>query len=159
MMMNRPSPVTPPRASSCRRAKLAEFIAHAKAAAESTYGQRGYPKGQFNLGSGVSETMAPEPAPDQDRVEEGATLVTGGPAGTKASTRAYYVKPSVVRKCDQRHDIAREESFGPVLVDPELRHWRIRQSSNRQHTRIRAWPAYSFRLGPVRMPARGAVAV
>jgi aldehyde dehydrogenase (NAD+) len=48
-------------------------------------------------------------------IEEGATLVTGGPARPDGLTKGYFVKPTVF--ADVRNDmtIAREEIFGPVL--------------------------------------------
>jgi aldehyde dehydrogenase (NAD+) len=48
-------------------------------------------------------------------IEEGATLVTGGPGRPDGLTKGYFVKPTVFT--DVRNDmiIAREEIFGPVL--------------------------------------------
>ena len=48
-------------------------------------------------------------------IEEGATLVTGGPGRREGLTKGYFVKPTVF--ADVRNDmtIAREEIFGPVL--------------------------------------------
>jgi len=48
-------------------------------------------------------------------IEEGATLVTGGPGRPDGFTKGYFVKPTVF--ADVRNDmtIAREEIFGPVL--------------------------------------------
>jgi aldehyde dehydrogenase (NAD+) len=48
-------------------------------------------------------------------VEEGATLVTGGPGHPDGLTKGYFVKPTIF--ADVRNDmtIAREEIFGPVL--------------------------------------------
>jgi aldehyde dehydrogenase (NAD+) len=48
-------------------------------------------------------------------IEEGATLVTGGPGRPDGLTKGYFVKPTVF--ADVRNDmtIAREEIFGPVL--------------------------------------------
>jgi aldehyde dehydrogenase (NAD+) len=48
-------------------------------------------------------------------IEEGATVVAGGPGRPEGLDRGYYVKPTVF--ADVRNDmtIAREEIFGPVL--------------------------------------------
>jgi aldehyde dehydrogenase (NAD+) len=48
-------------------------------------------------------------------IEEGATLVAGGPGRPHGLTKGYFVKPTVF--ADVRNDmtIAREEIFGPVL--------------------------------------------
>jgi aldehyde dehydrogenase (NAD+) len=48
-------------------------------------------------------------------IEEGATLVAGGPGRPDGLTKGYFVKPTVF--ADARNDmtIAREEIFGPVL--------------------------------------------
>jgi aldehyde dehydrogenase (NAD+) len=51
----------------------------------------------------------------QKGIDEGATLVTGGPEQPEEFPRGYYVKPTVF--ADVRNDmtIAQEEIFGPVL--------------------------------------------
>jgi aldehyde dehydrogenase (NAD+) len=48
-------------------------------------------------------------------IQEGATLVTGGPGRPEGFNRGYYVRPTVF--ADVRNDmrIAQEEIFGPVL--------------------------------------------
>ena len=47
-------------------------------------------------------------------IEEGATLVTGG-GRPKHLNRGYYVEPTVFSDVDNKHTIAQEEIFGPVL--------------------------------------------
>jgi len=47
-------------------------------------------------------------------IEEGATLVTGG-GRPKHLPRGYYVEPTVFADVDNKHTIAQEEIFGPVL--------------------------------------------
>ena len=47
-------------------------------------------------------------------IEEGATLVTGG-GRPKHLKRGYYVEPTVFSDVDNKHTIAQEEIFGPVL--------------------------------------------
>lgn len=47
-------------------------------------------------------------------IEEGATLVTGG-GRPKHLKRGYYIEPTVFSGVDNKHVIAQEEIFGPVL--------------------------------------------
>ncbi len=49
-------------------------------------------------------------------IEEGATLVTGGPGRPEGLTRGYYVRPTVFGDVTPDMTVAREEIFGPVLV-------------------------------------------
>lgn len=49
-------------------------------------------------------------------IEEGATLVTGGPGRPDGFTKGYYVKPTVFANVTNSMTIAREEIFGPVLA-------------------------------------------
>jgi aldehyde dehydrogenase (NAD+) len=48
-------------------------------------------------------------------IEEGATLVTGGPGRPEGMSRGYYVRPTVFGNVRNDMTIAREEIFGPVL--------------------------------------------
>lgn len=48
-------------------------------------------------------------------VEQGASLVTGGPGRPEGLDKGYYVRPTVFRGVRNDMDIAREEIFGPVL--------------------------------------------
>jgi aldehyde dehydrogenase (NAD+) len=49
-------------------------------------------------------------------VEEGATLVAGGPGKPEGLNQGYYVRPTVFADVTNQMTIAREEIFGPVLV-------------------------------------------
>ncbi|WP_250478509.1 MULTISPECIES: aldehyde dehydrogenase family protein, partial [unclassified Caballeronia] len=49
-------------------------------------------------------------------IEEGASLVTGGPGRPDGLERGYYVKPTVFANVHPSMTIAREEIFGPVLA-------------------------------------------
>jgi aldehyde dehydrogenase (NAD+) len=49
-------------------------------------------------------------------IDEGATLVTGGPDAPDGMVRGYFVKPTVFSGVTKAMTIAREEIFGPVLV-------------------------------------------
>ena len=48
-------------------------------------------------------------------IEEGATLVAGGPGRPDGLTKGYFVKPTVFADVRNAMTIAREEIFGPVL--------------------------------------------
>lgn len=48
-------------------------------------------------------------------VEEGATLVTGGPEAPEGLDKGFYVRPTVFANVRNDMTIAREEIFGPVL--------------------------------------------
>ena len=48
-------------------------------------------------------------------IDEGATLVTGGPGRPAGLNRGYYVRPTVFGDVTPHMRIAREEIFGPVL--------------------------------------------
>jgi aldehyde dehydrogenase (NAD+) len=52
----------------------------------------------------------------QKGVEEGATLVVGGPGRPAGIDKGYFVKPTVFANVNNEMTIAREEIFGPVLV-------------------------------------------
>ncbi len=49
-------------------------------------------------------------------IEEGATLVTGGPGRPEGLDKGYFVKPTIFANVNNSMTIAREEIFGPVLV-------------------------------------------
>jgi aldehyde dehydrogenase (NAD+) len=51
----------------------------------------------------------------QSGIDEGATLVTGGPGRPAELNRGYYVRPTVFADVTPDMRIAREEIFGPVL--------------------------------------------
>ncbi|EUA43414.1 aldehyde dehydrogenase family protein [Mycobacterium xenopi 3993] len=51
----------------------------------------------------------------QTGIDEGATLVTGGPGRPDGLTTGYYAKPTVFADVTNAMTIAREEIFGPVL--------------------------------------------
>jgi aldehyde dehydrogenase (NAD+) len=49
-------------------------------------------------------------------LEEGATLLTGGPGKPEGLETGYYIKPTIFTDVSNRMTIAQEEIFGPVLV-------------------------------------------
>ena len=97
------------------RSKMAEAVAAAKQAAEST--KVGDPlaadtsmgplanKGQFDK---VQRLI-------HKGIEEGAKLVVGGPGRPDGLTKGYFVKPTVFAEVRNDMTIAQEEIFGPVL--------------------------------------------
>jgi aldehyde dehydrogenase (NAD+) len=52
----------------------------------------------------------------QKGIEEGATLVIGGPGRPAGIDKGYFVKPTVFANVNNNMTIAREEIFGPVLA-------------------------------------------
>lgn len=97
------------------RARLAEAVAIAKAAAE-----------QVKVGDPFADGVTIGPVVSQaqfDKIqrlirkgmEEGAELVTGGPGRPEGLTKGYYVRPTVFANVTNDMTIAREEIFGPVL--------------------------------------------
>jgi aldehyde dehydrogenase (NAD+) len=96
-------------------ARMAEAKAIAKTAAESV--TVGNPDGNAKIGPVVSETQWTKiQALIQKGIEEGATLVAGGPGKPEGLATGYYVKPTVFADVTNDMTIAREEIFGPVLT-------------------------------------------
>jgi aldehyde dehydrogenase (NAD+) len=94
--------------------RMAEAMAAAKEAAEQV--TVGDPNGNSMLGPVVSEVQWNKiQALIKKGVEEGATLVTGGPGRPEGLDKGYYVKPTVFGNVTNDMTIAREEIFGPVL--------------------------------------------
>ncbi|AYV45247.1 aldehyde dehydrogenase family protein [Caulobacter flavus] len=95
--------------------RMDEVIAIAKAAAEAhTVGD---PNGNSKLGPVVSEVQFDKiQGLIQKGVDEGATLVAGGPGKPEGLETGYYVKPTVFANVTPDMTIAREEIFGPVLA-------------------------------------------
>jgi aldehyde dehydrogenase (NAD+) len=52
----------------------------------------------------------------QTGIDEGATLVVGGPGKPDGLEKGYFVRPTVFANVDNKMTIAREEIFGPVLA-------------------------------------------
>jgi len=48
-------------------------------------------------------------------VEEGATLITGGPEAPEGLEKGFFIQPTVFSNVSNDMTIAREEIFGPVL--------------------------------------------
>jgi aldehyde dehydrogenase (NAD+) len=96
------------------RAKHAEAVAIAKAAAEAT--KVGDPQTEVGIGPVVSETQFNKiQGLIEKGIEEGAELVAGGPKRPDGLKRGYYVRPTVFANVRNDMTVAREEIFGPVL--------------------------------------------
>jgi betaine-aldehyde dehydrogenase len=97
------------------RARHDEAVRLAKEAAESfTVGDP--LAGKAKLGPLVSATQRERVRTYIRRgIEEGATLVTGGPEAPAGLDKGYYVKPTVFANVRNDMVIAQEEIFGPVL--------------------------------------------
>jgi len=94
---------------------MEEVVAIARAAAEST--TVGDPRGNSEIGPVVSEVQWNKiQGLIKKGIEEGATLVTGGPGRPEGLDRGYYVKPTVFAGVTNDMTIAREEIFGPVVA-------------------------------------------
>jgi aldehyde dehydrogenase (NAD+) len=94
--------------------KMGEAITIAKEAAESV--TVGDPNGNAKMGPVVSETQWNKiQALIKKGVEEGATLVTGGPGRPEGLDKGYFVKPTVFANVTNDMTIAKEEIFGPVV--------------------------------------------
>ncbi|HVF05416.1 MAG TPA: aldehyde dehydrogenase family protein [Frankiaceae bacterium] len=98
------------------RERQAEVVEQLRAAAEAYLpGDPTAP--ETKLGPVVSERQR-DRVRDYIRkgVEEGATLVTGGPEAPDGLDRGYYVRPTVFADVTPEMTIAQEEIFGPVLA-------------------------------------------
>jgi len=97
------------------RSRHDEAVAIAKATAESiTVGDPA--AATSRIGPVVSEVQWKKiQGLIQKGIDEGATLVTGGPGRPEGLTRGYYVRPTVFANVRNDMSIAREEIFGPVL--------------------------------------------
>tara|TARA_Y100001934_G_C12358193_1_gene779192 strand:- start:921 stop:2339 length:1419 start_codon:yes stop_codon:yes gene_type:complete len=97
------------------RSGQAEAVAAAKAAAESVVVGGAFEEGVV-MGP-VSSRSQQETVTDYIRkgMEEGATLVTGGPEMPEGRNVGFFVKPTVFADVTNDMAIAQEEIFGPVL--------------------------------------------
>ena len=95
--------------------KMDEVIAYAREAAEAT--TVGDPNGNSQMGPVVSEVQWNKiQTLIQKGIDEGATLVAGGPGRPEGLDKGYYVKPTVFANVTPDMSISREEIFGPVLA-------------------------------------------
>lgn len=115
MMMNSGQSCNAPTRMFVPRPKMEEAKAIAKATAEAL--SVGDPNGNHNLGPVVSEVQFNKiQSLIQKGIDEGATLVAGGPGRPEGQEKGYFVKPTVFADVTNDMTIAREEIFGPVLA-------------------------------------------
>ena len=97
------------------QSRMADAIAIAKAVAEKT--KAGDPRAaDTNIGPVVSSIQWEKiQALIKKGIEEGATLVAGGPGRPDGYDKGCYVKPTVFANVTNDMTIAREEIFGPVI--------------------------------------------
>ncbi|MDB5451532.1 MAG: aldehyde dehydrogenase [Caulobacteraceae bacterium] len=94
--------------------RMNEAIAAAKETAEQI--TVGDPNGNAMLGPVVSRVQWDKiQGLIKKGIEEGATLVTGGPDRPDGLEKGYFVKPTVFANVTNEMTIAKEEIFGPVL--------------------------------------------
>ena len=95
--------------------RMVEALAIAKEAAEAT--TVGDPASGAALGPVISATQWGKiQALINKGIEEGATVVAGGPGKPAGLETGYYVKPTVLAHVTNEQTVAREEIFGPVLT-------------------------------------------
>lgn len=90
-------------------------VAQAKAAAEATAVDLASKSGN-HMGPVVSQVQF-DKIQDliQSGIDEGATLVAGGPGRPEGHNRGYFIRPTVFADVTPDMRISREEIFGPVL--------------------------------------------
>jgi aldehyde dehydrogenase (NAD+) len=96
-------------------ARMEEAAAIAKAAAEKT--RAGDPKEAGTVIGPVVNRIQWEKIQSliEKGIQEGATLVAGGPGRPAGFNKGYYVRPTVFANVTSDMTVAREEIFGPVL--------------------------------------------
>ena len=131
--------------------RMDEAIAVAKEAAEAI--TVGDPNGNSQLGPVVNKTQWDKIQKlIQAGIDEGATLVTGGPGRPDGLDKGYYVKPTVFANVTNDMTIAKEEIFGPVL---SILGYDTRRPGDRYRQRHRVRPGrLRLRRATWRRPAR-----
>ena len=115
MMLNSGQSCNAPTRMFVPRPKMEQAKAIAKAAAEAV--TVGDPNGNSVIGPVVSEVQFNKiQGLIQKGIDEGATLVAGGPGRPEGLDKGYYVKPTIFADVTNDMTIAREEIFGPVLA-------------------------------------------
>ncbi|MBX7497183.1 aldehyde dehydrogenase family protein [Qipengyuania sp. 6B39] len=114
MMGNSGQTCTAPSRMFVPHARMEEAKVAAKEAAESVI--PGDPRGNATIGPVVSKAQWDKiQGLIAKGIEEGATLVAGGPGKPEGLETGHYVKPTVFADVTNDMTIAREEIFGPVL--------------------------------------------
>lgn len=115
MMVNSGQSCNAPSRMLVPAARMAEAAEAAKAALEKV--TVGDPSTDVRLGPVVSEAQFDKIQGLLERaVDDGATVVDGGPGRPDGLPTGYYVKPTVFSDVTNDMEIARTEVFGPVLV-------------------------------------------
>ncbi len=115
VMMNSGQSCNAPTRMLVPRAKMREAAEYARVAAEAT--TVGPPDGNAQMGPVVSKVQWDKiQGLIQRGVDEGATLVTGGPGRPEGLDTGYYVKPTIFADVTNDMTVAKEEIFGPVLA-------------------------------------------
>ena len=115
MMGNSGQTCTAPSRMLVPHKRMEEAKAAAKEAAEGVV--PGDPKGNATIGPVVSRTQWEKiQGLIEKGIEEGATLVAGGPGKPEGLETGHYVRPTVFADVTNDMTIAREEIFGPVLA-------------------------------------------
>lgn len=117
MMNNSGQSCNAPSRMFVQRDQKDEAMAIAKAAAESVKVQMPREADKGAIGP-ISNGNQYQKVQDliQKGIEEGATLVAGGPGRPEGLNRGYFARPTVFGDVTNDMTIAREEIFGPVLV-------------------------------------------
>ncbi|HEX6858677.1 MAG TPA: aldehyde dehydrogenase family protein [Caulobacteraceae bacterium] len=115
VMMNSGQSCNAPTRMLVPQKRMDEVIAIARETAEQhTVGD---PNGNSLMGPVVSETQWNKiQGLIKKGIEEGATLVTGGPGRPEGLDKGYFVKPTVFANVKNDMTIAKEEIFGPVVA-------------------------------------------
>ena len=97
-------------------AKMKEVAAIAKAVADKT--KVGDPKAEgTTMGPVVNRTQWDKiQALIKKGIDEGATLVSGGPGLPEGVNKGFYVRPTIFADVTNDMTVAREEIFGPVIT-------------------------------------------
>jgi aldehyde dehydrogenase (NAD+) len=115
IMINAGQNCTAPTRLLAPRSRLNEVVALAKAKAESV--EVGAPTSGAFVGPVInSQQWIHIQALIRRGIDEGATLVTGGPGLPDGLENGFFVKPTIFSDVSNDMAIAREEIFGPVLV-------------------------------------------
>ena len=115
MMMNSGQSCNAPSRMLVPAARMDEAMSAAKSAAEAV--TVGDPQGNAAIGPVVNGAQFNKIQGLINKgIEEGATLVTGGPGRPDGLDKGYYVKPTVFAHVTNDMTIAREEIFGPVMT-------------------------------------------
>jgi aldehyde dehydrogenase (NAD+) len=114
MMLNSGQSCNAPSRMLVPNSRMEEAVAIAREVAEQV--KVGVPDDKTAIGPVVSKTQFNKiQGLIQKGIDEGATVVAGGPGRPDGLDKGYYVKPTVFAEVTNDMTIARQEIFGPVL--------------------------------------------